>query len=184
MGFIFDDGLKFDSQINSVLKAWFFFQLCLLSKARSFLSLKGVLLCFKKFSQCVVCMFGHKTTYKVVFLYLWYHKDKSRLQKFDWLAGGENDWLSTARFQNRYPCGCFYITISHGNQLSSVHFACHFHFILHIMSDKATFVSRAVLCTALPGEPWSLLQQRLRWQRMYLQVYAITNSVSLGLWYK
>ncbi len=37
--------------------------------------------------------------YKVVFLYLWYHKNKSRLLKFEWLAGGEKAWLSTAGFK-------------------------------------------------------------------------------------
>ncbi len=39
LGFIFDDGLKFDYQINSVVKACFF-QLRLLSKAKPFLSFK------------------------------------------------------------------------------------------------------------------------------------------------
>ncbi len=109
-----------------------------------YLICKGVLLCFFHFlyfSQCVVCMFGHKkiykvtnlkvhskgryflflnpfsrtTTnslnYKVVFLYLWYHKNKSRQRKFEWLGGGENAWLSTARFKIETRCGCFYITV-------------------------------------------------------------------------
>ncbi len=39
LGFIFDDGLKFDRQINSVVKTCFF-QLRLLSKAKPFLSFK------------------------------------------------------------------------------------------------------------------------------------------------
>ncbi len=39
LGFIFDDGLKFDCQIKSVVKACFF-QLHLLSKAKTFLSFK------------------------------------------------------------------------------------------------------------------------------------------------
>ncbi len=49
--------------------------------------------------------------YKVVFLYLWYHKNKSRLQKFDWLAGVDNAWLSTAHFKIGTQYGCFYITV-------------------------------------------------------------------------
>ncbi len=40
-GFHFDDGLKFDRQINSVVKACFF-QLRLLSKAKPFLSFKDL----------------------------------------------------------------------------------------------------------------------------------------------
>ncbi len=39
MGFIFDDGLKFARQINSVVKVCFF-QLRLLSKEKPFLSFK------------------------------------------------------------------------------------------------------------------------------------------------
>ncbi len=98
---------------------------------------------FLKFSQCVVCMFEHKTIYKVTNLkvnskgryfvkkkslfknynewLVWTTKlfsficditnCKSRLLKFDWLAGGENAWLSTARFKIETQCGCFYITV-------------------------------------------------------------------------
>ncbi len=40
-----------------------------------------------------------------------YHSNKSRLRKFEWLAGGENAWLSTARFKIETRCGCFYITV-------------------------------------------------------------------------
>ncbi len=35
----------------------------------------------------------------------------SRLWKFDWLAGGENAWLSSARFKIETRCGCFYIIV-------------------------------------------------------------------------
>ncbi len=98
---------------------------------------------FLNFSQCVVCMFGHKTIYKVtnlkvhskrryfvkkkktIFknyneLEVWTTKlfscicditnCKSRLLKYEWLAGGEITWLSTARFKIETQCGCFYIT--------------------------------------------------------------------------
>ncbi len=55
-------------------------------------------------------------------------------------------------FQNRNPVRVFiYHCISEGNRLSSENFGCHFHFILHIMSDKAAFVSTA-LCIAVTGE--------------------------------
>ncbi len=47
--------------------------------------------------------------YKVDFLYLWHHK--SRLPKFEWLAGGENAWFSTARFKIETQCRGFYITV-------------------------------------------------------------------------
>ncbi len=98
---------------------------------------------FFNFSQCVVCMFGHKTIYKVTNLevhskgryfvlkkslfknyseqLVWTTKlfssicditnCKSRLLKFDWLAGGENTWLSFARFKIETQCGSFYITL-------------------------------------------------------------------------
>ncbi len=86
--------------------------------------------------------------------------------------GNSNGWwvgrtlIEHCRFQNRNPVWVFlYHLISDGNQLFSENFGCHFHFILHIMSDKAAFVRGAlssVLCTALPGKPRSLpLQQRL-----------------------
>ncbi len=65
-------------------------------------------------------------------------------------------------FQNQNLVQVFlYHCISDGNRLFSENDGCHFHFILHVMSDKAVFVSSA-LCTALPGKPRSLpLQQRL-----------------------
>ncbi len=111
----------------------------------------------------------HRTArldYKVVVLYLWHHKLVNPAY------GNSNGWwvgrtlIEHCRFQNRNPVWVFlYHLISDGNQLFSENFGCHFHFILHIMSDKAAFVRGAlssVLCTALPGKPRSLpLQQRL-----------------------
>ncbi len=49
---------------------------------------------------------------------------KSRLLKFDWLAGGENTWLSTAPFKIETQCGgvFLYHCISDGNRLFSVIF--------------------------------------------------------------
>ncbi len=80
---------------------------------------------FLSFSQCVVCMFGHKTIYKVINLKVHSNgryfqelpvlcditKCKPRLLKFEWLAGGENTWLSSARFKIETRCGSFNITV-------------------------------------------------------------------------
>ncbi len=50
-------------------------------------------------------------------------------------------------FQNQNPVRVFlYHCISEGNRLSSENLGCHFHFILHVMSDKAAFVSGALFC--------------------------------------
>ncbi len=68
-------------------------------------------------------------------------------------------------FQDRNPVRVFlYHCISDGNQLFSENFGCHFHFILHIMSDKAAFVRGALF--------WNLELSRSnsasRWQRINL----------------
>ncbi len=122
---------------------------------------------FLNFSQRVVCMFGHKKIYKVTNLkvhskgrYFVLKKTFSRTTTNGsfglqsgfpvWGVGvgwGGNAWLSTACFQNQYPVRVFYITyISDGNRLFSENCGCHFHLILHVMSDKAAFVSGALLC--------------------------------------
>ncbi len=50
-------------------------------------------------------------------------------------------------FQNRNPVRVFiYHCISDGYQRFSENVGCNFNFILHIMSDKAAFVSGALLC--------------------------------------
>ncbi len=70
------------------------------------------------------------------------------------MVGGWGERLvEHCTFQNRNPVRVFlYHCISDGNQLFSEHFGCHFHFILHIMSDKAAFVSRALFCVHVTGE--------------------------------
>ncbi len=135
--------------------------------------LKGVLL---NFSQCVVSMIGHIMIYKVTNLnlhskarYFVFKKSlfknynelvwtklfscifdltncKSRLWKFEWLAGGKNACLSIAPFKIETVRVFLYHCISDENLLFSENFGCHFHFILHIMSDKAAFVSRSMFC--------------------------------------
>ncbi len=56
-------------------------------------------------------------------------------------------------FQNRNPVRVFlYHCISDGNQLFSEKFGCHFHFILHIMSDKAAFVRGALFVYSVTRE--------------------------------
>ncbi len=64
------------------------------------------------------------------------------------MVGGWGERLvEHCTFQNRNPVLVFlYHCISEGNRLSSENFGCHFHFILHVMSDKAAFVSGALFC--------------------------------------
>ncbi len=71
---------------------------------------------------------------------------KSRLRKFEWSVV-RRTLVEHCTFQNRNPVRVFlYHCISDGNQLFSENVWCHFHLILHIMSDKAAFVSRALFC--------------------------------------
>ncbi len=64
-----------------------------------------------------------------------------------WGGGGGRCLVELCTFQNQNPVLVYlYHCISDGNQLFSEHFGCHFHFILHIMSDKAAFVGGALLC--------------------------------------
>ncbi len=95
---------------------------------------------------------------------------KSRLRKFEWLAGGENAWLSTARFKIETQCRCFYITVI------LMETNC-FQKIL----DKAAVVSRALLCVQCYRGNLELSRSNSasRWQRINLHIYAATNSVSL-----
>ncbi len=137
---------------------------------------------FLNFSQCVVCMFGHKTIYKVTNLevhskgrYFVFKKSlfknyseqlvwttklfssicditncKSRLLKFDWLAGGENTWLSFALYFWWKPTFFRKIWMSFS-----------FHLAYNVWKSSIC-ERRSVLCTALPGKSRSLpLQQRL-----------------------
>ncbi len=70
---------------------------------------------------------------------------KSRPRNFEWLAGGENAWLSTAHFKIETRCWCFYITVflMETNCFQKILDVI---FILHVMSDKAAFVSGALFC--------------------------------------
>ncbi len=133
----------------------------------------------------VVCMFGNYNERLV-----WTTKLFScicDITNFKSAYRNLNDWgggrlVEHCTFQNRNPVRVFlYQCISDGNQLFSENFGCHFNFILHIMSDKAAFVSRAVLCTVLPGKPRALrLQQRLPLaDNEFAYIYAATDSVSL-----
>ncbi len=75
----------------------------------------------------------------------------------------------------RYHC------ISDGNQLFSDYVGCHCHFILHIMSDKAVFVSRALICVQHYRGNLELSRYNSvsRWQMINLHIYASTHSVNL-----
>ncbi len=79
-------------------------------------------------------------------------------------------------FQNRNPVRVFlYHCISEGNRLSSENFGCHFHFILHVMSDKAVFVRGALLCVQRYQGNLTLYHSNnsaSRWQRINLHLYA------------
>ncbi len=89
------------------------------------------------------------TVFSHTLIYLWRHATISKLtatnrfSKRLWLR-----WL-------RNPLRVFlYHCISDGNWLSTENVGCNVHFILHVMSDKAVFVSRALLCVQpLPGKP-------------------------------
>ncbi len=100
---------------------------------------------------------------------------KSRLRKFDWFGGGER-LVELCMFQNRNPVRVFlYHCISEGNRLFSENFGCRFHFILHIMSDKAVFVSRALFCVQRYRGNLELSRSNSasRWQRMNLHMYSL-----------
>ncbi len=159
---------------------------------------------FLNLSQCVVCRFGHKTIYKVTNLkvhskarYFVKNKNpfsrttmnykllvwttklfscicditncKSRLWKFEWLGVGRTLSLSSTRFKIEK------------SKLFSENVGCHFHFILHVMSEKATVVSGALNCVQLyqGNLELSRANSASRWQIINLHIYAATNSVSL-----
>ncbi len=85
-------------------------------------------------------------------------------------------------FQNRNTLLVFlYQCISDGKRLSSENFGCHFHFILHIMSDKAEFVSRALFCVQCYRGNLELSRSNSTscWQIINFHIYAATNSASL-----
>ncbi len=98
-------------------------------------------------------------------------------------GGGGRRLVELCTFQNRNPVRVFlYHCISEGNRLFSENFGCHFHFILHVMSDKAAFVSRALLCVQCYRGNLDLSRSNSasRWQRINLHIYAATNSVVCG----
>ncbi len=105
-------------------------------------------------------------------------KDKSRLWKFQWLGGGENAWLSTARFKIETRCGCFYITVflmetdSFQNILDLI-----------FLSSSIWFLIKQCLwgevCFVYSVTELSRSNSTSRWQKMNLHIYASTHSVSL-----
>ncbi len=159
---------------------------------------------FVNFSQCVVCMFGHKTIYKVHSkgrYFVFFNKIpfqelqrtarldyklfsctcditnfKSRLWKFEWLAFGENAWLSTARFKIITRRWCFYITVflmetdcfQKNLDVIFIHI-----FIWHIMSDKAEFVSGVLICVQRYHGNLALSHSNITscWQGINLHIY-------------
>ncbi len=99
---------------------------------------------------------------------------KSRQRKFEWLADGENAWLSSARFKIETRCGCFYITVFLKERLFYTDL---YRYILHVISDKEAFVSGALFCVQrYRGN--LVLYQSISWQIINLHIYAATNSAS------
>ncbi len=69
------------------------------------------------------------------------------------VGGWEERLVELLTFQNRNTLLVFsYHCISDGKRLSSENFGYYFHLILHVMSDKAAFVSGALFCV-LSGKP-------------------------------
>ncbi len=110
-------------------------------------------------------------------------------QEINPVYGNSNGWRvgrsliehCTFQIQNLVQV-ILYHCISDGNRLFSENVGCHFHFILHhvvkyIMSDKAAFVSGALLCVQRYRGNIDLSNSTSRWQRMNLHI-------SVGLWYK
>ncbi len=93
-----------------------------------------------------------------------------------WMVGGWGEHLvEHCTFQNLNLVLVFlYQCISEGNRLSSENFGCHFHFILHVMSDKAAFVSGALFCVQCYRGNLALSRSNSasRWQRINLHIYA------------
>ncbi len=107
-----------------------------------------------------------------------YHSNKSRLLKFEWLTGRGNAWLSTARFKMRV----FFISLYFWWKPTVFRkFWISFYFLLHVMPDKAAFVSEALLCVQRYQGNRDLYHydSASRWQGINLHIYAATNSVSL-----
>ncbi len=74
-------------------------------------------------------------------------------------------------FQNRNPVRVsLYHCISEGNRLSSENFGCYFNFILHVMSDKAAFVSGALICVQRYRGNLALSNSASCWQRINLHI--------------
>ncbi len=74
-----------------------------------------------------------------------------------------------------------YHCISDENQLFSENVGCHFHFILHIMSEKAAFVSGALICVQRYRGNLELSRSNSTscWQIITLHICVATNSASL-----
>ncbi len=101
--------------------------------------------------------------YKVVFLYLWYHKNKSAYWNSNgWGLGRTLGWA--LHISKSKPGASVFISLYFWRKPTVFRkLWMSFRFILHAMSDKAAFVSGALLCVQpLPGKPRSLpLRQRL-----------------------
>ncbi len=166
---------------------------------------------FLNFSQCVVCMFGHRKICEVTNLkvhskgrYFVFKKSlfKNYNKRLVWTTklfscicditkidpyGNSNGWrvgrmLGWALHVSKSkPVLVFlYHCISDGNRLFSENFGCHFHFILHVMSDKAEFVRGALLCVQRYRGNLALYHSNSTscWQRINLHIYIYIYAFS------
>ncbi len=162
---------------------------------------------FLNFSLYVVCMFQYKTIYKVTNLkvhstFLNPFSRTTTKGSFgfqscfpvyvtsqmlnpaywnlnDWLMGGMLGWALHVSKSKPGAAVFLYHCISYGNQWFSENVGCHFNLILHVMSDKAAFVSGALFCVQRYRANLELSRSNsaYRWQIINLHKYAATNSV-------
>ncbi len=171
---------------------------------------------FLNFSQCAVCMFWHKTIYKVTNLkvhskgrYFVFKKNQFSRTTTNGLFGLQSCFPVFVTSQivnptyvnlNGWQVGrmlCWALHVSKSKPGAGVFvslyfwwnptvfrkFGCHFHFILHVMSDKEAFVSGALFCVQRYRGNLALSRSNSasRWQKINLHIYAATNSVTLCL---
>ncbi len=82
-------------------------------------------------------------------------------------------------FQNQNLCWCFYITVF---LMETNCFQINLYVIFissFILSDKATFVSGALICVQCYRGNLARYNSASRWQRINLRIYVATNGVSL-----
>ncbi len=156
---------------------------------------------FLNFSRCVFCdtmnvclgimfgqcMFGHKNIYKVTNLkvhskgrYFVFKKSlfKNYSERLVWTTKLFSCICDITKINPAYGNSNGWgvgrtLGFSEGNRLSSGNYGCHFNFILHVMSDKAAFVSGALVCVQHYRGNLDLSHSNSasRWQIINLHIY-------------